>query len=221
MKKFLWFVAGVMFATTITTFALNCDDIVSCYITDYDDLADWNEDAVQGLYEKDIITGYEDGSFQPNNYITRAEVAVILDRFETHMEGQIGNIVDALNDLGYIDFENDPYLYALIFAESGYSVASGNPYDDEDYHCNKNDSWNQIEYEYNDDFPMNYTVHHCGYDFWLHYEGDRYMGQEDAPYDQWFGPFNGYQAREQDMIEEDHEEEVDESTIPELSIDLI
>ncbi len=45
--------------------------------TDLND-AEWSESAILGLYELDIIGGYEDKSFRPNNSITRAEFCKIL-----------------------------------------------------------------------------------------------------------------------------------------------
>ena len=40
----------------------------------------WYSDAINKWSERGIITGYEDGSFKPSNPITRAELAVIIDR---------------------------------------------------------------------------------------------------------------------------------------------
>lgn len=42
---------------------------------------DWFNNAVSTLSNAGIIAGYEDGSFQPNGYITRAEFATIAARF--------------------------------------------------------------------------------------------------------------------------------------------
>ena len=75
MKKFIWFIAGVMSATTITVFATNI-------FVDQNDLQSWNEDAVLELYNDGILTGYSDGSVMPNKEVTRAEVAVLLKRMK-------------------------------------------------------------------------------------------------------------------------------------------
>jgi uncharacterized repeat protein (TIGR01451 family) len=47
---------------------------------DYPDLADshWAYKQIQAVTGANIFTGYEDGSFRPNNYITRAEFATVL-----------------------------------------------------------------------------------------------------------------------------------------------
>ncbi len=40
----------------------------------------WAEDDIRSLYEKGILSGYEDGSFKPDNFVTRAELARIINR---------------------------------------------------------------------------------------------------------------------------------------------
>jgi hypothetical protein len=40
----------------------------------------WAKDAIQSLVDRQIITGYSDGSFQPNQTLTRAHAAVLLAR---------------------------------------------------------------------------------------------------------------------------------------------
>ena len=58
---------------------------------DYTDVAegDWYNNAVSTLSNAGILNGYEDGSFQPNGNITRAEFATIAARFfEATYEGE-------------------------------------------------------------------------------------------------------------------------------------
>lgn len=38
----------------------------------------WARESIEKLVEKGIMTGYEDGSFKPDNYMTRAEVATVV-----------------------------------------------------------------------------------------------------------------------------------------------
>ena len=40
----------------------------------------WAYDSIMRLYKNELITGYTDGTFKPNNYITRAEFANILSK---------------------------------------------------------------------------------------------------------------------------------------------
>ena len=42
----------------------------------------WAYEAIEELAEKGIINGYEDGTFKPNEPITRAEVATIISRIK-------------------------------------------------------------------------------------------------------------------------------------------
>lgn len=46
--------------------------------TDSDDIADYAKTAVAYLAEKGMISGYQDGSFGPNKFITRAETATLI-----------------------------------------------------------------------------------------------------------------------------------------------
>ena len=46
--------------------------------TDYDAVSDYARVAVDTLARAQIINGYEDGSFKPQGYITRAEIAKVI-----------------------------------------------------------------------------------------------------------------------------------------------
>lgn len=76
----------------------------------------WYASAVNSLYEKQVLTGYADGSFQPDAPVTRAELASILSKFvfasfdepsdcytdvlHTHWASQS---IAKLTELGYIN----------------------------------------------------------------------------------------------------------------------
>lgn len=61
--------------------ALNLDTKIAGNTVFKDVKADaWYAGAIQTVSGKNIITGYEDGTFRPNNTITRQEMAVILTR---------------------------------------------------------------------------------------------------------------------------------------------
>ena len=47
----------------------------------------WYAKAVEFVTERGLITGYEDGTFRPNDDISRAEVATILMRMIEKLEG--------------------------------------------------------------------------------------------------------------------------------------
>lgn len=59
-------------------------DAMMCWDNDYVDVNedDWFNCAVSTLTRMGIINGYEDDTFRPNEYITRAEFAAIAARFE-------------------------------------------------------------------------------------------------------------------------------------------
>jgi hypothetical protein len=42
----------------------------------------WAYKAIEELAEKGIINGYEDGTFKPNEPVTRAEIATIISRLK-------------------------------------------------------------------------------------------------------------------------------------------
>lgn len=46
------------------------------------------DSAVGDMYAAGIITGYQDGRFGPNDYVTRGQVAVMMQRFKAHLTGQ-------------------------------------------------------------------------------------------------------------------------------------
>jgi hypothetical protein len=41
----------------------------------------WAYEAIEELSEMGIINGYEDGTFKPDEAVTRAELATMLDRY--------------------------------------------------------------------------------------------------------------------------------------------
>lgn len=45
------------------------------------------DDAVGEMYSDGIITGYQDGRFGPNDFVTRGQVAVMMQRFKNMMNG--------------------------------------------------------------------------------------------------------------------------------------
>ncbi len=54
------------------------DETAECSFTDSADINDYAKQAVAYLFGKGIINGYEDGSFLPHRYVTRAEAAKLI-----------------------------------------------------------------------------------------------------------------------------------------------
>ncbi len=75
MKKISIFIAGFITALSLTAVA------AGTYFNDESKFSDWNRDAINNMSDLGIITGYSNGNFGPNDYVTRAQLAVILDRF--------------------------------------------------------------------------------------------------------------------------------------------
>lgn len=89
MKKIIFLtLAGLIIGSIGTAFAL------SQLFSDVPE-NEWYANAINSLSEKEIVVGYEDGTFRPANNINRAELAVILDRLLEHervMENQCNKL---------------------------------------------------------------------------------------------------------------------------------
>ena len=72
MKKFLSLIMAMVMSFSLVTFASAAN------LEDIDNHA--NQEAMEVLYDLDIILGYGDGTFRPDNYITRGEVCAIITR---------------------------------------------------------------------------------------------------------------------------------------------
>ena len=60
--------------------AIDEDDVLGKF-TDHDQIAGWAKQAVAQVSAAEIIQGYPDGTFAPQQIVTRAEAAAILKRF--------------------------------------------------------------------------------------------------------------------------------------------
>ncbi len=76
--------------------------------------AGWYESAVYNLFFLNVINGYPDGTFKPNELITRAEAAAVINRsldkgFATSAEGLIEN-----NSRNFSDVAGDHWAKEAI-----------------------------------------------------------------------------------------------------------
>jgi hypothetical protein len=87
MKKF------ITLALVLGSFAgaINAYAATNGEFTDKSSFASWFAPAVQKMQFNGIMTGYQNGSFLPASNVTRAELAVIMDRLAT----VIGNPLDS------------------------------------------------------------------------------------------------------------------------------
>ena len=80
----------------------------------FNDISDyWAADYVDFLYNADITIGYSDGSFRPNQNISRAQFAVMLYRYLKLDENQYANVSLPFADLGSIPAYAIPAVKAL------------------------------------------------------------------------------------------------------------
>ena len=86
MKKIIWFIAGVVFATSVTVFA---EQLQNTLFKDDAGFDSWYKNSVYKMRDAGVINGYGDGNFMPKNYVTRAELAVMLDRYDAIIDDEI------------------------------------------------------------------------------------------------------------------------------------
>lgn len=99
-KKFLISVLLTFFVLNTSALALT-----NKVFTDEGVFASWYSKEVKDLTSKNIIQGYKDGSFKPDNNITRAESAVIIDRAYDDLIEQMSEAMMAYDELGDVKFD--------------------------------------------------------------------------------------------------------------------
>ncbi|WP_051302544.1 S-layer homology domain-containing protein [Salibacterium aidingense] len=118
MKKFSGIALSATLAASLTfPAAAGAQDSFS-------DIGDsfWAKDAISHLQEQGIITGYSDGSFGPNDEVTRGQAALMLAEA---MELNTANRPDP----GFSDIDEDSEWYAAVAAVADEGIIEG--YDDE------------------------------------------------------------------------------------------
>lgn len=125
MKKLIYFLGGVFFAVSVTAIA------ATLVFKDQNNFADWYKSAVTNMQQKGIMTGYPDGNFNPMNNVNRAELAMILERFDAHVEKNFEDKISKViaNTLKYSKQEYSGSINYVIMAESGLKKLNGAPQD--------------------------------------------------------------------------------------------
>lgn len=109
---------SAMFARILANYN---EDVMTETKTDFPDVPEdkWHAKYIAFLRDKDIISGYPDGSFAPDKKITRAEFAAVCVRY---VENQTGNLKP--EDISFTDFSKNHWAKEYIrkaYAE-GYIV---------------------------------------------------------------------------------------------------
>jgi hypothetical protein len=72
----------VLLAAPMTAGAESTDETETGATAVFSDIAGhWAEDVIIAMYENGYVLGYDDGTFRPDDYITRAETVTVLNRF--------------------------------------------------------------------------------------------------------------------------------------------
>ena len=125
MNKLIYFVGGALLAVSATAIA------ATIVFKDQNNFDNWYKNAVTNMQQKGIMTGFPDGSFNPMNNVNRAELAMILERFEARVEknfdDKIGKIID--NTLKFSKQEYSWYTNYVVMAESGLKQLNSAPQD--------------------------------------------------------------------------------------------
>lgn len=59
------------------------------HYVDDGDIPDWAKDSIYMAYEVGLVTGYDDGSIRPNNFVSRGEAAVFIESLINHIKDDI------------------------------------------------------------------------------------------------------------------------------------
>lgn len=86
----------------------------------------WYYDEVTRLLATGIMTGDIEGTFRPDDYITRAEVAVIAVRLSGYIAKALGvNVKPSESDIKLIDVYADDWFYEAVYAAVKYGLITG------------------------------------------------------------------------------------------------
>ena len=98
----------------------------------------WARDEIETLYRRDIVRGYGDQTFKPDNYISRGEFLTLLSRaFNWQLPKDRDNIKN------FKDYKDFGYLEGVI----SYSVAKGyiRGYEDNTFRPSRNITYREVE----------------------------------------------------------------------------
>ena len=85
--------------------------------TDQADIPEWAVSSVSEMQGMGVINGYSDGSFGPNNSVTRAELATMLDRYHAN----VGGIMMAYAEFADLDMDSEAKMSLALSVVDNFS----------------------------------------------------------------------------------------------------
>ncbi|KKU80170.1 MAG: S-layer domain protein [Candidatus Peregrinibacteria bacterium GW2011_GWA2_47_7] len=184
MEKITAIITSLVLTITVTAFA------ASTGFTDQNDFDEWYKSAVMKLNYLGIINGYPDGSFKPNNNVNRAELAVILSKYDDYRIKSFDDLL-ASKLLAFMaaqkqfsNLTNVPEYYKnlIIVSKTGLRRVNGEPSDLDQYSLVTGIG----------DLPTGYSIYQGQgiiIPAYVNYKGARLMGDVEEDVDEWYGPF--------------------------------
>lgn len=185
------------------TMSMGTGYAISQQFNDYSSIPEWAKGSVQKMADSGIITGYQNGNFGPNDAVTRAQLATILDRYNNNDSTDYSRVFMNFKHLENVTLDYETRT-ALALAMSGAKKTEG-PNKGNDYAlgsaCTFKDAnleeYGMIKQIASIGIPKSYTVYNCEGD--PHYGGGRYVHHlytggipgsgGSGTIDAWYGPF--------------------------------
>ncbi len=82
----------------------------------FSDITDhWGAEYIEDLYENGIVSGYDDGTFMPNQDVTRAEfLKMVMEALGYEASSETASFLDVTEDDWYYDYVNSAWASGLI-----------------------------------------------------------------------------------------------------------
>lgn len=157
--------------------------------SDENNFPEWAKSSINRMKNSGVIEGYADGTFKANNSISRGELAVMLDRFQSNNVFAREQMVGILTD--FADLQQQGYepevVSAVTMARAGYNLMnSGDPKAE----CTQTVSeWVLL------DSPQSYKVYYCNNlirPYYVHNFDENFVAPESdgaVLLNNWYGPY--------------------------------
>ncbi len=182
MKRSAIIIGVTVLLTATVTYA------ATTTFTDQDQIANWALNGVNEMQYEGVITGYEDGSFRPETFVSRQELALILQRYRQEIVVKEANqsfsayIDDVIENTQKWSGKGYDYETGIIMAESGLRRIEGEPFE-----------LASLEEDQTATLPVDYTVYKSvdaeSQIYYLHFQGVRLIDDVEETVNQWYGPF--------------------------------